>query len=153
MQFVRQDGFLSQPFYFFQHFDHPSSTTWQVWRSEFDKMIMDKARENGATVMEETKAKNLIKSADNRVEGVKVASEDFGEVELRAPIVVDASGRDCFSAHKQNWMVRDPELKKVALWTYYKGAKRDPGLDEGATTVAYLPDKGWFCISLLAGIW
>ena len=32
VQFVRQDGFLSQPFYFFQHFDHPSSTTWQVWR-------------------------------------------------------------------------------------------------------------------------
>jgi len=27
VQFVRQDGFLSQPFYFFQHFDHPSSTT------------------------------------------------------------------------------------------------------------------------------
>ena len=144
VQFVRQDGFLSQPFYFFQHFDHPSSTTWQVWRSEFDKMIMDKARENGASVMEETKAKNLIKSADNRVEGVKVVSNSFGELDLRAPIVVDASGRDCFAAHKQNWMVRDPELKKVALWTYYKGAKRDPGLDEGATTVAYLPNKGWF---------
>ena len=32
---------------------------------------------------------------------------------------------------QENWMVRDPELKKVALWTYYKGAKRDPGLDEG----------------------
>ena len=45
VQFVRQDGFLSQPFYFFQHFDHPSSTTWQVWRSEFDKMILDKARQ------------------------------------------------------------------------------------------------------------
>ena len=41
-------------------------------------------------------------------------------------------------------MVRDPELKKVALWTYFKDAKRDPGLDEGATTVAYLPNKGWF---------
>ena len=151
VQFVRQDGFLSQPFYFFQHFDHPSSTTWQVWRSEFDKMIMDKARENGATVMEETKAKNLIKSDDNRVEGVKVVSDNLGELELRAPIVVDASGRDCFSAHKQNWMVRDPELKKVALWTYYKGAKRDPGLDEGATTVAYLPDKGWFWYIPLSG--
>ena len=23
VQFVREDGFLSQPFYFFQHFDHP----------------------------------------------------------------------------------------------------------------------------------
>ena len=139
VQFVRQDGYLSQPFYFFQHFDHPSSTTWQVWRSEFDKMILDKARSNGASVMEETKAKKLIKSDNNRVEGVKVVSKEFGELELKAPIVVDASGRDCFAAHKENWMVRDPELKKVALWTYYKGAKRDPGLDEGATTVAYLP--------------
>ena len=94
-------------------------------------MIMDKALENGASVMEETKAKNLIKSGENRVEGIKVVSKELGELELSAPIVVDASGRDCFSAHKQNWMVRDPELKKVALWTYYKGAKRDLYLDEG----------------------
>ena len=36
VQFVRQNGSVSQPFYFFQHMDHPSSTTWQVWRSEFD---------------------------------------------------------------------------------------------------------------------
>lgn len=150
VQFVRQDGFLSQPFYFFQHFDHPSSTTWQVWRSDFDKMILDKARENGASVMEETKAKNLIISGD-RVEGIKVESKEMGLLELRAPIVVDASGRDCFAAHKQNWMVRDPELKKIALWTYFKGAKRDPGLDEGATTVAYLPNKGWFWYIPLSG--
>lgn len=150
VQFVRQDGFLSQPFYFFQHFDHPSSTTWQVWRSEFDKMILDKARFNGATVMEETKAKKLIKSGD-RVEGITVESEEMGSLDLHAPIVVDASGRDCFAAHKQKWMVRDPELKKIALWTYFKGAKRDPGLDEGATTVAYLPNKGWFWYIPLSG--
>ena len=150
VQFVRQDGFLSQPFYFFQHFDHPSSTTWQVWRSEFDKMILDKARSNGATVMEETKAKKLIKSGD-RVEGITVESEQLGSLDLHAPIVVDASGRDCFAAHKQKWMVRDPELKKIALWTYFKGAKRDPGLDEGATTVAYLPNKGWFWYIPLSG--
>ena len=150
VQFVRQDGFLSQPFYFFQHFDHPSSTTWQVWRSEFDKMILDKARENGASVLEETQAKSLIKS-ENRVEGVVMESKDLGELELRAPLVIDASGRDCFAAHKEKWMVRDPELKKIALWTYYKGAKRDPGLDEGATTVAYLPRKGWFWYIPLSG--
>ena len=150
VQFVRQDGFLSQPFYFFQHFDHPSSTTWQVWRSEFDKMIMDKARENGASVLEETRAKSLIKS-ENRVEGVVVESKDLGKLELHAPLVIDASGRDCFAAHKEKWMVRDPELKKIALWTYYKGAKRDPGLDEGATTVAYLPEKGWFWYIPLSG--
>ena len=101
VQFVRQDGFLSQPFYFFQHFDHPSSTTWQVWRSEFDNMILDKAIQNGATVMQQTKAKNLIKSDPNRVEGVKVDSVEFGQLEFRSSIVVDASGRDCFAAHKE----------------------------------------------------
>ena len=30
VQFVTQDGRQSQPFYFFQHFDHPCSTSWQV---------------------------------------------------------------------------------------------------------------------------
>ena len=150
VQFVRQDGFLSQPFYFFQHFDHPSSTTWQVWRSDFDKMILDKARQNGASVWEETKAKVLLKSGE-RVKGIRVESAEFGSQELFAPIVVDASGRDCFAAIKEKWMVRDPKLKKVALWTYFKGAKRDPGLDEGATTVAYLPNKGWFWYIPLSG--
>jgi flavin-dependent dehydrogenase len=30
------------------------------------------------------------------------------------------------------------------VWSYFKGARRDPGVDEGATTVAYVPNKGWF---------
>ena len=50
---------------------------------EFDKMILDKARENGASVLEETQAKSLIKS-ENRVEGVVMESKDLGELELRA---------------------------------------------------------------------
>jgi hypothetical protein len=45
---------------------------------------------------------------------------------------------------RNGWMVRDAVLNKIALWTYYKGAMRDPGIDEGATTIAYLPGKGWF---------
>jgi flavin-dependent dehydrogenase len=45
---------------------------------------------------------------------------------------------------RNSWRVRDPRLNKVAVWTYYKGAKRDEGIDAGATTVAFVPDKGWF---------
>ena len=30
---------------------------------------------------------------------------------------------------------------------YYRGAKRDPGIDEGDTTVAYVPERGWFWYS------
>ena len=143
VQFVRQNGVVSQPFYFFQHMDHPSSTTWQVWRSEFDALLLDKARQEGAAVLEETKAQALLKDGD-RVVGIRVVSKKSGTLELRAPLVIDASGRDCFSAVKEKWMERDPKLKKISIWTYFRGAKRDPGLDEGATTVAYLPRKGWF---------
>jgi len=30
------------------------------------------------------------------------------------------------------------------VWTYYKGSKREAGMDEGATTIAFVPEKGWF---------
>ena len=151
VQFVRQNGSVSEPFYFFQHADHPSSTTWQVWRADFDTMILDKARENGAQVMEETKAKALLNDDDGRISGIRVESKDCGSLELRAPLVIDASGRDNFAAIRERWMNRDPKLNKIALWTYFKGAARDPGLDEGATTVAYLPEKGWFWYIPLSG--
>jgi flavin-dependent dehydrogenase len=59
-------------------------------------------------------------------------------------MTLDATGRDAFSVTRNGWKVRDPYLNKIAVWTYYRGALRDPGIDEGATTVAYVPEKGWF---------
>jgi len=79
-----------------------------------------------------------------RVVGVRAQQKDGQEVEFRAPITLDCSGRESFAAVRNNWRLKDPQLNKVAVWTYYQGAKRDAGLDEGATTVAYVPDKGWF---------
>ncbi|MEE2808094.1 MAG: NAD(P)/FAD-dependent oxidoreductase [Verrucomicrobiota bacterium] len=150
VQFVTEDGCQSRPFYFFQHYDHPSSTTWQVLRSQFDELIMDKARENGAEVRELTVVKSLIEDSGNIV-GVNAMSPDSELYELRAPMVIDASGRDTIAQNKNKWKKRDPQLNKIAIWTYYKGAKRDPGLDAGSTTVAYLPGKGWFWYIPLEG--
>ncbi|MFP6873951.1 MAG: NAD(P)/FAD-dependent oxidoreductase [Verrucomicrobiales bacterium] len=143
VQFVTEDGRQSRPFYFFQHYDHPSSTTWQVLRSQFDKMILDRARDNGASVHELTAAKSLIEKNGN-TEGVRAVDQDGTSHEISASMVIDASGRDTLVQTKRKWMRRDPGLRKIAIWTYYQGAKRDPGLDAGSTTVAYLPDKGWF---------
>jgi flavin-dependent dehydrogenase len=143
VQFVSRDGRASQPFYFFQHFDHEASTTWQVLRSEFDQMLLDNAREKGAEVMEETAVRELIQE-NGAVVGVQAAAKNGDPLEFRAPITIDASGRDALAVSRKGWKKRDPYLNKIAIWTYYKGALRDPGLDEGATTVAYLPEKGWF---------
>jgi flavin-dependent dehydrogenase len=143
VQFVNTTGKLSQPFYFFQHLEHDASTTWQVLRSEFDDMLLSKARENGAEVRELTTARELLWD-NNAVTGVLAEDSEGQRYELRAPITIDASGRDALAVTRNGWKVRDTHLDKIAIWTYYKGAMRDPGLDEGATTVAYLPDRGWF---------
>ncbi len=150
VQFAREDGSISHPFYFFQHKDHPSSTTWQVWRSEFDAMIMNKAKEHGAVVYEETRAHALLKG-NNSVTGLKVLNNSKEEREIGCNLVIDASGRDNFSAVRERWTERDPKLNKVAIWTYFKNAKLDSGLDAGATTVAYLDGKGWFWYIPLSG--
>ncbi len=152
VQFVNPDGKQSRPFYFFQHYDHPSAQTWQVERAVFDQMILDRARENGAEVREGIKVKNVIRDGETgAVTGVLAEDEEGTTSEIFAPITVDATGRDCLVAAKSGWRKRDPQLKKIAIWTYFKGAKRDPGLDAGSTTVAYLPGKGWFWYIPLQG--
>jgi len=143
VQFVGASGRASVPFYFFQQLEHEASMTWQVLRSDFDQMLLDNAREKGAEVIEEITARELIQS-HGAVAGVKAVAKD-GEIrEFHAPVTIDATGRDAFAMTRNGWKVRDPYLNKIAVWTYYKGALRDPGLDEGATTVAYVPEKGWF---------
>lgn len=143
VQFVGLDGQRSTPFYFFQHYDHDSARTWQVVRSEFDQMLLDNAVEKGAEVRQETAARDLIWE-DGAVVGVRAREADGRELEVRAPLTLDASGRDLFAQNRNRWRVTDATLKKIAIWTYFEGATRDDGYDAGATTIAYLPDKGWF---------
>jgi flavin-dependent dehydrogenase len=144
VQFVSPSGRASQPFYFFNRYDRETvAQTWQVLRSEFDQMLLDNARAKGALVKEETVVKELIKE-NGRVVGVRAESKGEAATEYRAPITLDCSGKESFSAVRNHWRTPDPGLNKVAVWTYYKGALRDEGIDAGATTVAYVPDKGWF---------
>jgi flavin-dependent dehydrogenase len=143
VQFVSPSGRASQPFYFSTRYEMDVAQTWQVLRSEFDLMLMEHARAKGATVHEETTVTELVQEG-GRTLGVKARAKNGRGVEFRAPITLDCSGRDAFSPTRQNWRVREPKLNKVAVWTYYRGALRDPGIDEGATTVAFVPEKGWF---------
>lgn len=151
VQFVSRRGKLSQPFYFSDHMNHEASCTWQVWRCQFDKMLLDNAREKGAEAIEEAKVSELLRDADGTVTGVRVELASGEKREVHAPITIDATGRDSFSMLRNGWRVRDPQLDKIAIWTYYEGAMRDPGIDEGATTVAALPERSWFWYIPLPG--
>jgi flavin-dependent dehydrogenase len=143
VQFVSITGRVSQPFYFFQTIKHECSLTWQVWRAEFDAMLLDNARRKGTEVRQGVGVRDVIMDG-RRAVGVLAEAPDGGTQEIYARAVVDATGRDSMLTRRFGWKERDPELNKIAVWSYFKGAKRDPGLDEGATTVAYVPEKGWF---------
>ncbi|MDB6037460.1 MAG: tryptophan halogenase [Verrucomicrobiales bacterium] len=143
VQFVSPSGRASQPFYFFDRYDQDVSQTWQVLRAEFDLLLLNNAREQGAEVLEQTAVRELIEE-DGKVIGVRAEAASGQKREFRAPITIDCSGREAFAAIRNRWRVGDPELHKVAVWTYYRGAMRDSGIDAGATTVAFVPEKGWF---------
>ena len=149
VQFVSTNGKQSVPFYFSEHLDHEASMTWQVLRSDFDRMLLENASDKGARVMHDTTARDLIWE-DGTVTGVRFEHQGVSR-EIRAKMTIDATGRDAFAATRNGWKVRDPRLDKIAIWTYYKGALRDPGRDEGATTVAFVPEKGWFWYIPLPG--
>ena len=144
VQFVSLTGHVSQPFYFFETIKHECAQTWQVLRSDFDRMLLDNARAKGADVQHGVTVRDVLTEGD-RVAGVRADGPDGAKGrEHRARVVIDATGRDSLVASRFRLRDRDPELNKISLWTYFKGARRDPGLDEGATTVAYVPHKGWF---------
>ena len=126
VQFVTQDGRQSQPFYFFQHYDHPCATTWQVERAEFDLMLLENARRKGAEVHEQTpRARMCSKTTSGRVVGVRCADAPAARcVEVFAPITIDCSGREQVADRARRLAgARMPQLNKLAIWTYYRGAQ------------------------------
>ncbi len=144
VQFVTQDGRQSQPFYFFQHYDHPSAVTWQIERSEFDQMMVDNARIKGAEVREQTPVQRILSDDTGRTIGVEATGPDGVTFHVHAPVTLDCSGRDRVAKGRDGWFAKDPALNKIAIWSYWRGAKRDPGIDAGNTTVAYVEGRGWF---------
>lgn len=144
VQFVTQHGKLSEPFYFVDHKPHESSQTWQVYREEFDQIMLTNAREHGVDVHEGVRVLEVLFEG-NRAVGVRVADESGAEREERAAVVVDASGQSSMIMSRLGLREWDPVLRKTALWTYWEGAYRDTGKDEGATLVCQLQGKqGWF---------
>jgi flavin-dependent dehydrogenase len=144
VQFVNAAGKLSAPFYFWDNKPHECSQTWQVVRSEFDQMMLANAREHGVDVHEATRVMD-VHFEEGRAVGVRIRREDGGTEDVRTRVVVDASGQNGLIQNRLRLRVWDPLLNKGAIWTYWEGAYRDAGRDEGATIVIQTPSKnGWF---------
>lgn len=144
VQFVSEQGRLSEPFYFADYKPHESSQTWQVTRQEFDQMMLDNAREHGVDVREGVRVLDVVFEGDRAV-GVRVLDETGAESVVQTGVVVDAAGQSGILLDRLGLREWDPVLKKAAIWTYWRGAVRDTGRDAGATVVMQTQGKnGWF---------
>ena len=145
VQFANPEGKESRPFYFFEANHHESAVTWQVTRSVFDKMLIEHAEEQGATVYQGTLVKQVLFEGDRAV-GCEVKMKDGSLQKFYAKVVIDATGQTAMLSNKFQWRLRDPKLKKAVLYSYFKGAHREPDLNGGATLVLRTErgSNGWF---------
>ena len=145
VQFANPAGKESRPFYFFEAVHHESAVTWQVTRAQFDHLLINHAADQGAVVHQGVLVKQVLFEGDRAV-GVEVQMQDGTREKFYAKVVVDATGQMAMLSNKFRWRVRDPKLKKAVLYSYFKGAHREPDLNGGATLVlrTQAGSGGWF---------
>lgn len=150
VRFVAPSGRETRPYRFSDRIAGDASVTWQVDRAQFDTLLLNNARRLGVDVRMGVEAREAIRDDHGAIVGVRGVDARGAPFEVRAPVTLDASGRDGFAMRQLKWRVQEPRLDRVAIWSYYRGAVRDPGRDEGATTIAYATDEGWFWLIPLA---
>jgi len=144
VQFFSKSGRASSPFYFSEspRVDHPQ--TWQVVRSDFDLMMYENAQEKGAEAHQGVNVKEVLFEGDRAV-GVRISLPDGGTRDVASKVVVDASGQSAMISSRLQLKDEDPRLRNASMFTYFEGAQRDEGVDEGATLILHTRDQdSWF---------
>ncbi len=148
VQFVNNTGKESSPFFFRTHDDRESSETWHVDRAEFDKMLFDNAAVKGATCCDNTRVLDVLaagETANERVTGVLLQQAENASIEVVAKVVVDATGQQTLLANRFGLRCENSDLRKAAMWQYYRGAHRDTAGGGVKTVIMHAADKrSWF---------
>jgi len=127
------------------------NTTWQVRRSEFDKMMFDEAINRGAKIIRGT-AVRALKGDDGSLVGIRVRYSDGKEEDIATRVVLDCSGQSTFLANQK---VTGPKYlgaydKQVAFFTHVKGTVRGSdtsGIEAKDNTLIFYDKKyhwAWF---------
>ena len=144
VQFFAKSGKAAAPYYFSRVDPHESSQTWQVDRLEFDHMLLLNAADKGAEVFEEVRVHDVLFDGD-RATGVRAEFKDGAKRDIGAKVIVDATGQSALIAKKFKLRRTDAHLRHCAFFTRYRGARRDRGIDEGATLIMHTENEhSWF---------
>lgn len=103
-------------------------TTWQVRRSEFDKMMLDAAVSRGAYLLNGQATRPLM-DEEEVIRGVEVRLDSGANLKVEADVVLDCSGQSTFLA---NSGITGPKFRgnydrQIAIFSQVAGAIRDTG--------------------------
>ncbi len=141
-------GTKSIKFYFKDGFRARRDHAYQVTRSEFDKLLLDHAREQGAEVREETDVKR-IEFEPGRVK-IDIENSD-GRIEtLQAKYVLDCSGRQTVLGNMFRLKKAYDHLQKFSVFAHYENVDREEGIDATLIRIVRGIDRWFWIIPLTA---
>jgi halogenation protein CepH len=124
----------------------PYPYAYEVKRAEFDALLLGRARELGALVIEEAAVSEVLFDDGGRATGATYRLGDSPDLRrIDARYVVDASGQGKLLARREKLLHWHEDLKNVAVWTYFQGGTQLEGRDRGNIVTEYHPD-GWFWV-------
>jgi len=142
-----QDG-RSQEFRFVDAWDKTLPLSYQVRRSEFDEILVRRAAERGAEVIEGCRVRDVEFLAGGRVR-VHAVHDDGREQTWEAPQLIDASGRDTFLGNRLRLKRRNKRHNSAAMYAHFTGAHRHCGKSAGNISIYWFA-HGWFWFIPLA---
>jgi len=133
-------------FYFKDGFRSQRDRAYQVTRSEFDKLLLDHARENGAEVCEQTEVTKLDFSDD----AVKIDIEtvDGERSTIDARYLLDCSGRQTILGSLFNLKKTYDHLRKFSVFAHYENVERLSGKDATLIRMVRGLDRWFWTIPL-----
>lgn len=147
-QFVDINGVSQSTWCFGDVIKDPSHLAFHVTRAEFDQLLLENARKDGATVEEEITVRNVDFQREDGQVFTKAVTKSGEERVYQSRFIIDASGQGTFLARQQKWKRSYPDLDRTAFSTHWKKAKMTRGLEEGLLQIVYLggDKKGWIWI-------
>jgi flavin-dependent dehydrogenase len=117
--------------------------TYQVCREEFDRILLERAREVGVHVREACDVTGCEFTPDAAV--LDVASRvDAATGRVRVRALVDATGRGGLLARKFNLRTEEPRLANIAIYSHYTNIPRLEGPRPDDIRLIARNDAGWF---------
>ncbi len=114
--------------------------TYQVPRAEFDRILLERAKELGVDVREGTRVTACEFAPDAAI--VDYANGTTGRVRARA--MVDATGRNGLLARKYALRTDEPLLANIAIFSHYSNVPRLSNGCPNDIRIIARNDSGWY---------